>query len=227
MLEARRVVRSIGRSIVLDHVSFTARSGECVVMTGDNGAGKTTLMRCLAGVASPDDGKVLVDGRPIDSDRAVRAAIGMVAHESRLYDDLTLGENLLFAARMYRTAEPRERVRRWLEELGLNRVADLRASQASRGIRRRAAIARALIHEPAIWLLDEPDAGLDDEGVGWLKARVERHCREGGVCCIATHHPRLYSMTGNVRCRFLRMSSGRLVDTPLPRPSSSYRSEVA
>ena len=136
--------------------------------TGANGAGKTTLLGCLASVLRPDGGAVHWFGRPAGRDAALRRWIGMVAHESGLYSHLTARENLMFAARMSGADNPRRRTDQWLELTGLALHADALPTRLSRGMRQRLAIARALIHDPPLLLLDEPFSSLDAAGSQWL-----------------------------------------------------------
>ncbi len=185
------------------------------MLLGSNGSGKTTLLRCLAGVMRPDSGTVTLFGWPLDRRPSTRSRIGFVAHESRLYEHLTIQENLLFAARMSDVARPRQRVQQMLEESNLIDWARALPRQLSRGMLRRAAIVRALIHEPTVWLLDEPAAGIDDQGAQWLTALIERHCDRGGCCLVATHRPECFASIAN---RQLVLGKGRLASRYGVRP---------
>jgi ABC-type multidrug transport system ATPase subunit len=113
--------------------------------------------------------------------------IGFVAHESGIYFELTARENLLFAARMQGIAEARRRVAERLEDCGLVRQADLPAGQLSRGQRQRLTIARSLIHDPPIVILDEPFAGLDAQGRAWLEVIIGDLSRAGRAVCLTGH----------------------------------------
>jgi heme ABC exporter ATP-binding subunit CcmA len=151
---------------VLVQVDLSIHPGEIVALTGTNGAGKTTLLRCLAGRLRPGAGEVLWFGQsPMP---ALHHLIGFSAHQPQIYPDLTASENLLFAARMCAIARPRVRVVELLATTGLARVANQAAGRLSQGLSQRLSLARALIHDPPIAILDEPFAGLDAAGRDWL-----------------------------------------------------------
>jgi heme ABC exporter ATP-binding subunit CcmA len=154
-----------GRPVLLQ-VNLAAGPGEIVALTGENGAGKTTLLRCLAGRLRVGSGEILWFGKPPRPAR--NHLIGLAAHEDHLYPELTVDENLLFAARMYGLDQPAQRVAHWLTKTGLSRIARQRAGRLSQGQRRRLSLAQALIHDPPIVLLDEPLAGLDAAGREWF-----------------------------------------------------------
>jgi len=129
---------------------------------GPNGAGKTTLLRMLGGLVRPTSGQVVVKGRDLKStDPEVRRPIGLLSHQSFLYDDLTALENLAFAARIYGSAKPRAAAREALVDVGLEHKANEPVRSLSRGMVQRVALARALMAQPEILLLDEPFTGLD------------------------------------------------------------------
>jgi heme exporter protein A len=137
-----------------------------LAVLGPNGAGKTTLLRILATLARPSSGRVFVGGLSLtDQAAAIRQHVGFVAHQTYLYDDLTVRENVEFYAKLYGVLRPRQRVDQILDLVGLRRRADTRVRALSRGLQQRAALARAIVHDPTILLLDEPDTGLDVDGV--------------------------------------------------------------
>ncbi len=166
-LEAVGLGRRFGQRWVLRGLDFSAQPGQCVAIIGANGSGKSTLLRCLAGLLRPDAGSVRWFGQPAGG-AALRAWIGFMGHESGLYSQLSVYENLLFAARMYGLPHPAARAEHWAAEVGLAAHAHRRVAQLSQGMRQRAALARALIHQPRLVLLDEPFVGLDAHGAAWL-----------------------------------------------------------
>ncbi|MDR1713798.1 MAG: heme ABC exporter ATP-binding protein CcmA [Coriobacteriales bacterium] len=161
-LEVRALSKAFGTRKALDSLSFELPTGAFLAICGANGAGKTTLLRILATLARPSSGSVSVLGCDIkEQPDEVRARIGFISHRSMLYPDLTAEENLLLAARLYGVVEPQTRVSELLAAVELTaRRYDL-ARSFSRGMTQRLAIARALIHDPQLVLLDEPYTGLD------------------------------------------------------------------
>ena len=190
LLSAIDLERAFGARRALAGVSFAMEPGETVLLAGPNGAGKTTLLRCLAGLARPTRGRVMLEGRPVRSgDPASRRSIGFVAHQTFLHDDLTLQENLAFAARLYRLAPATTIARAGLERAGLLSRAGDRPPALSRGMQQRAAIARALLHGPKLLLLDEPFTGLDAAASSGLRTIIAAGAAAGGATIIVTHQP--------------------------------------
>lgn len=184
ILEARGLTKRLGRRAVLAELDLCLSSGELVALLGENGAGKTTLLRCLAGIAQPSAG--LVVSAASRDRRYARRAIGYVGHETLLYGGLTARENLIFTSRLYGDPNP-ERVDRLLRELSLDRVAEHRAETFSRGMRQRLALARALVHEPRVLLLDEPWSALDPVSAASLEERLREFRGGGGAALFASH----------------------------------------
>ena len=188
LLEARGLRRSFGGLRVLRGVDLVLRPGQAVVVAGPNGAGKTTLLRVLAGLMRPEAGEVRVRGRPVRGDGAAgRRAIGFVSHQSLLYDDLTLTQNLTFAARLYGLAQPAAVARSALERAGLGGRADDPPRRLSRGLTQRAAVARALLHDPELLLLDEPFTALDAASADRLREELRTRLAAGMGMVIVTH----------------------------------------
>ena len=154
------------------------------MLLGANGAGKTTLLRVLATLLRPHGGEVRVLGARLpDEAWKVRGKIGYVAHEPLLYRSLSARENLEFNARLHDV--PRARVGELLEQVGLARRGDDPVDELSRGMRQRAAVARALLHDPDLLLLDEPYTGLDARALDTLEPLIGR--ASGRTRVIATH----------------------------------------
>lgn len=175
VLAAHEVTRRFGHRRVLSGVNLTLRPGEGLLLVGPNGAGKTTLLRVLAGLLRTSAGRVERRGR-----------VGMVAHASMLYDALTARENLRFFARLYSEGAS-QRVDPLLERMGLSARADDRVGAFSRGMTQRLAIARALLPDPDILLLDEPLTGLDDASSEKVLAVLGELRQRGCALVIASH----------------------------------------
>jgi len=187
LLEARGLRRSFGGLRVLRGVDLRLGAGEAVVVAGANGAGKTTLLRLLAGLMRPEAGEVRVQGRAVRGDGAGRRPIGFVSHQSLLYDDLTLLQNLTFAARLYGVARPADAARAALDAAGLGSRSDDSPRRLSRGLTQRAAIARALLHQPSLLLLDEPFTALDAAAAERLREELAGRLAVGLGMVIVTH----------------------------------------
>jgi len=164
---ARQLTRAMNGRPVVARADLAVQAGELVALTGANGAGKTTLLRCLAGRLRPTSGEVLWFG--LAPSPASHWLLGYAAHEGHLYPELTASENLLFAARMHSLPQPQQRVDEMLAKTGMTRYSGQAAGRLSQGLRQRLSLARALVHDPPIVLLDEPFAGLDTAGLAWLE----------------------------------------------------------
>jgi heme ABC exporter ATP-binding subunit CcmA len=189
LLVARGLRRSFGRVRVLHDIDLTLVAGEAVAVAGPNGAGKSTLLRLLAGLMRPSAGEVRVLGRRLAGDDPdARRPLGLVSHQSLLYDDLTLVENLTFAARLYGLPHPAEAAREALAAAGLAHRAGDVPRRLSRGLLQRAAIARALLHRPRVLLLDEPFTALDAVSAERLRDELRGRLADGLGLVIVTHH---------------------------------------
>ncbi len=188
LLVATALARSYGPRKVLHAIDLQLAAGETLVIAGPNGAGKTTLLRLLAGLMRPSAGEVRVLGRRLTAgDPDARRPLGLLSHQSLLYDDLTLRENLVFAARLHGLRSPGALADAALASAGLTDRAHASPRELSRGMLQRAAIARALVHEPAILLLDEPFTGLDAAASGRLRALIRDRAGAGRAIVLVTH----------------------------------------
>jgi ABC-2 type transport system ATP-binding protein len=164
VIEVRHVTRRFEGTLALDDVSFEVHPGEIVALLGPNGAGKTTASRIIGGILAPSEGDALVDGISVRKDaNAVRARCGFVTDQPSLYDRMPLRAYLGFFARLYNVAQPDTRAAELAKLLGLDDVLDRKLATFSRGMRQKVAIARALVHDPPVLLLDEPATALDPE----------------------------------------------------------------
>jgi heme exporter protein A len=179
---------AFGRTIALDSLDLTLGDGIFGVF-GPNGAGKSTLLRVLAGLLRPSRGQIWLDGQPLAiSDEALRRRIGYVGHEPGLYENLSLSENLRLFAHLYGVAG--SRVDEVIEALGLNEKAAVPTAQLSAGWQRRAAVARATLHDPDLLLLDEPYANLDDHAAELVGRAIQARRGPSRLTLVATHGAR-------------------------------------
>lgn len=158
------------------------------MLVGHNGAGKSTLLAILATLSRPTSGQVLygeLDHQQMDDN--MRAEIGVVDHSPMLYRQLTGRENLLFFAKLYGLPQPADAVQSWLERVGMDQEAHRPVAQLSRGMIQRLALARALIHDPSVLLMDEPFTGLDREAIDLLRGELSAAREQGKVVVLTTH----------------------------------------
>lgn len=176
-IRLRRLGRDYGERPALSGVDLDLPAGASLAVLGPNGSGKSTLLRILAGLLRLSRGEAQVLGAELPRDVwKLRGRIGYLGHEPLLYEDLTGRENLEFQARLHGLpeAEARSRIEADLELLGMNRRADYRVSDYSAGMKQRIAICRAVLHRPALLLLDEPDSNLDPEGKAAARSLIGR-----------------------------------------------------
>jgi heme exporter protein A len=169
-------------------VDLSVRAGECVALFGPNGAGKTTLIRLIAGLLKPTAGSVHVRGRSVRDDGSARSQVGLISHQTMLYHALTARENVEFAARMYGMSDPRSAATRALERMRIVDRSDSSVRALSRGLQQRVSIARAIVHEPSVVLLDEPYTGLDAAGGAALTDMLRALRRGGAALVLVTHN---------------------------------------
>jgi heme exporter protein A len=188
MLKATNLTKSYGSRIVLRGLSTTVEPGEIVSIIGMNGAGKTTLLRILSDLTSADLGKVQINDISARSDPSYfRRQIGVVLHAPMLYGNLSARENLRFFSRLYQIQRPEERIYELLQMVNLRSRADDLVRSFSRGMQQRLSIARALLHDPACLLMDEPYTGLDQDSTTVFETLILRYAAEGKMVLLATH----------------------------------------
>jgi heme exporter protein A len=171
-------------------LTLSLQPGQLVWLRGRNGRGKTSLLRLLAGLATPAQGRVLIDGQPLQKVPAWRSRLLYIAHANALKDDLTVTESLRFLGQLQGRVPAAEEIGAALERLGVASRRDAPVRALSQGQRRRAALARLALPQPAsIWLLDEPFDALDDEGVQALHGLIAAQVQGGGSVLLTSHQP--------------------------------------
>ena len=209
----RDVRKVFGVQPVLDGVSLDVRRGEAVALLGGNGAGKTTLLKIVATVLRPTAGHVSVTGRDaVREAETVRAQIGFAGHGAWVYDDLTATENLRFWATLGGRAATEAELTTALAAVDLDRTGPARVRTFSAGMKRRLSLARLTLFQPAVLLLDEPFAGLDQRGKKWLEGHLETFKSRGGAVLMVTHS---FGRELGVADRIAILAGGRIaLDTP-------------
>lgn len=188
-LEAEGLTREFGPIRAVDGVSFSLERGEFLTVFGPNGAGKTSLLRLLAGGLRPTRGDVRIAGSPLrPGDREWHRPIGVLSHKTFLYGHLTARENLRFYGRLFGVDGLEAAIEERLSTFALLGRADDQARTLSRGMRQRLALARALLHDPEIVLLDEPYTGLDPHAASLLREVLATLKHERRTVVLVTHN---------------------------------------
>src|SRR3954463_11683552 len=188
--EARHLSKRYGGQEVVKDLSFSIAAGECLGVIGPNGAGKTTTIRMCLGLTAPDSGEVRALGLEMPRDAlAIKAQFGVVSQFDTLDPDFTLAENLLVYGRYFgmKDASIRERIPRLLEFAALTHKADSKPGELSGGMRRRLSLARALVNDPKLLMLDEPTTGLDPQARHLMWERLQLLLQQGKSILLTTH----------------------------------------
>jgi heme exporter protein A len=209
MIEAINVSKSFGPFCALNSIQLTIPEGQWCLLYGPNGAGKTTLIKILSTLMRPTEGTVRLMGRePKKEPEAIRRRIGLIGHQTHLYEDLTAWENLALTASLYGVDKTSERIERALKQVELSEWRDAKIRILSNGMKKRISLARTILTEPRILLLDEPYAGLDARSMDLLTSLLI-FFKEGGVTILlSTHHPG--TLAGAPVDRLLTLSRGRI-----------------
>ena len=185
---ASGLVRRFGGRKAVDSVSLELAPGECLALFGPNGAGKTTLLRLLGGQLKPSEGSVHLHGHQLPGQAATRHLIGLISHHTMVYAALTAHENVVFAAECHGLRNAGQSASDALALLKVRDRADTPVRLLSRGLQQRVSIARALVHNPRLVLLDEPYTGLDETGARALTRALEQLLSVGATLVLVTHH---------------------------------------
>ena len=199
------LVKQFGRFAALRGVSGEFEAGKLYVILGDNGAGKTTLLRIMAGLSQPTRGHILVMGT--STLKVAQAQIGYMAHPSLLYDDLNGMENLRYFAELY--GIDRNRCREVIASVHLDPDLERRIGQYSQGMRQRMSLARALLNDPRLLLLDEPFSNVDAHSASEMAGLLARLRDQGKTLFVVTHQPALIESSAD---EFVWMKMGRIVN---------------
>lgn len=209
MIEIEDLTKLYGSLAAVQDLSFAVAPGEILGLVGPNGAGKTSTLRAIAGIIPPTRGTIRVAGHDlVNNPLAAKAALAFVPDEPQLFEYLTVAEHLQFVARLYRKPDAVHRIDPLLGELELVEKRDALASELSRGMKQKLAIACGLIHEPRALLLDEPLTGLDPVGIRRMKRTIAARAQAGAAVLLSSH---LLQLVEEICSRILIIQNGRCV----------------
>ena len=184
-IEVKELTKKFGNLIAIDNLSLNIEEGQIYAILGPNGAGKTTFIKLLSTILNPSSGKIIIHGYDTKKDlNKIRKSIGLVSHNHLLYEELSVLENIKFYSEIFEVDVDSEKI---INKLNLSRVEDKIVRNLSRGMKQRAAIARALLHNPTILLLDEPTTGLDIESKELFYELIQELRDENATIVLSTH----------------------------------------
>ena len=192
MIRLENVTKSYSKSDVLavDHINLHVKKGEVFGFIGPNGAGKTTTIKMLTGILPPTEGRVLIDGVDIQTDPvAAKQTMGYAPDSSEVYDRLTGIEYLNFIADIYgvSAADRKARMEKYLNMFEIEKAVGSQIKTFSHGMKQKLTLTGALIHNPMLWIMDEPMVGLDPKSSHLLKQEMRAHCEMGNTVFFSTH----------------------------------------
>jgi lipooligosaccharide transport system ATP-binding protein len=217
LFDARALTKRYGNTAVVDDLSFGIAPGECLGVIGPNGAGKTTTIRMCLGLTEPDHGEIHALGLHMPRDAlAIKAQLGVVSQFDSLDPDFTCAENLLVYGRYFRLPEQwiRDRIPKLLEFAALSHKADSKPGELSGGMRRRLSLARALVNDPRLLMLDEPTTGLDPQARHLMWERLQVLLQQGKSILLTTH---FMDEAERLCTRLLVLDHGRKIAEGKPR----------
>jgi ABC-type multidrug transport system ATPase subunit len=207
-IQFSEIEKRYGMRLALRGISLEISAGECVALVGHNGSGKTTLLKIVAQLTKPSRGRLaFFSGENSVPLEEVKSRVGMVGHNTLLYEEMTAEENLVFFAKLFGLANPAEVARQALQPVGLSKRASDVVRTFSRGMRQRLSIARALLASPGLLLFDEAGTGLDPEGQHWLGTTITR-LRDSGCTILMSTHGR--NETQEAVTRAVRLEDGHI-----------------
>jgi len=209
VIHTQGLTKSFGARWALRGIDIKVEQGELIAVLGPNGAGKTTLIRILATLTKPSSGSALVANFDISKKpQDVRRRLGVLSHKTYLYETLTARENLHFFGKMYNVPHLDSKVDELLERVGLTWRADDLVRNFSRGMQQRLALARSILHQPSVLLLDEPYSGLDQNAGEILSRQIELLLKENRTVLLTTHD---FDRALERDCRIAILDRGKLV----------------
>lgn len=196
MIELKNIRKSFGEKVVINDVSATMKSGQCNLIIGSSGSGKTVLMKCMVGLFTPDSGEILYHGADFvqmtgEQRTNIRKEIGMLFQGSALFDSLTVEQNVMFPLDMFTNDTYREKLKRVNEVLARVNLVDTNKkfpSELSGGMKKRVALARAIVLNPKYLFCDEPNSGLDPQTSLVIDKLIREITIEYNICTVVNTH---------------------------------------
>ncbi|HEX6964289.1 MAG TPA: ABC transporter ATP-binding protein [Gemmatimonadaceae bacterium] len=225
MLDIQHLTKSYGDTTAVADLSFCVESGEVLGLVGPNGAGKTTTLRSIAGIIRPTSGTIRIAGHDIVSEPVeAKRVLAFIPDEPHLFDHLTVEEHLHFVARLYGVADARERIPALLDEMELTERRGALPAALSRGMKQKLGIACGLLHDPKLFILDEPLTGLDPAAIRRMKATILGRARAGTAVILSSH---LLQLVEELCSRVLVIHRGRAVAIGTVAEIAASRPELA
>ncbi|MEH7305610.1 heme ABC exporter ATP-binding protein CcmA [Neobacillus drentensis] len=224
MIEIKKLTKQADNKLILRGIDLSIKKGETVAILGPNGAGKSTLLKVLATLIKPTSGLIKVNGMDLKKNHIkIKKIMGYLPHSSLLYDHYTPLENLVFFGNIYGVKNVEQRAIELVKEVGLSFFLNEPVKNFSRGMIQRIAIARAIVHEPEILLLDEPHTGLDQGAIGILNNVILAMKEKGTTTLMVTHD---FKQAAEICDRIIIVKNGKIVDDfRIENPNLGYVSE--
>ncbi|MBT2656547.1 ABC transporter ATP-binding protein [Bacillus sp. ISL-18] len=210
MIEIKNLTKQADNKLILRGVNLSIKKGETVAILGPNGAGKSTLLKVLASLIKPTSGQVIVNGLELRKNQIpIKKLLGYLPHSSLLYDHYSPLENLVFFGNIYGVKDVEQKARMLVKDVGLSFFLNEPVKNFSRGMIQRIAIARAIIHDPEILLLDEPHTGLDQGAIAILNNVILSIKEKGTTTLMVTHD---FKQAAEICDRIIIVKNGKIVD---------------
>ncbi|MEH7095168.1 ABC transporter ATP-binding protein [Neobacillus vireti] len=210
MIEIKKLTKQADNKLILRGVDLSIKKGETVAILGPNGAGKSTLLKVLSSLIKPTSGRVIMNGLDLRKNQIlIKKLLGYLPHSSLLYDHYSPLENLVFFGNIYGVKDVEQKARTLVKDVGLSFFLNEPVKNFSRGMIQRIAIARAIIHDPEILLLDEPHTGLDQGAIAILNNVILTMKEKGTTTLMVTHD---FKQAAEICDRIIIVKNGKIVD---------------
>ena len=210
MIELKKLTKQADNKLILRGVDLSIKKGETIAVLGPNGAGKSTLLKVLATLIKPTSGHVLINGLELRKKQIeIKKLLGYLPHSSLLYDHYSPLENLVFFGNIYGVQDVEQKARKLVKDVGLSFFLNEPVKNFSRGMIQRIAIARAIIHDPEILLLDEPHTGLDQGAISILNNVILSMKDKGTTTLMVTHD---FKQAAEICDRVIIVKNGKIAD---------------